>query len=191
MGGITGLALLLTLPGMLPQSPAVQSNSYWTLHLAGGRSLLVLGTSDARNNLQLGLDYVKPEKHFRIGKRSGSWFQELYYEHSGSKAGTGYFGAFPSQYDAVGYLFGARYTWGLQRYKLYGDFGLGLSYDTRRTEDLSSRLNSTPFLDFGVVIPNGRNPLSVGLRLLHVSNAGFVAHNAGQNQLFLVVGIRL
>jgi len=179
----------MTLAARTPQTPATQT-PYWGMHIAGGRSLLILGTSDARNNFQVGLQYVKPEKHLRIGRHRGEWFQDLYYEHSGSKAGTGYFGAFPSQYDAVGYLFGARYTWGIGRYQLYGDFGLGLSYDTQRTEDLPSRLNSTPFLDFGVIIPNGAHPLSIGLRLLHVSNAGLVAHNAGQNQLFLDFGVR-
>ncbi len=168
------------------------ADSFWSLHLAAGRSLIpFLGDSDLRNNFLVGLQYIKPEKHLRIGKRSGELFQELYYEHSGSKGGSGYYGNLPAQYDAAGYLFGARYLWGLRgAYKIYGDIGVGLFYDTHRTEDLPSRLNSTPFLDFGLMIPNGRNPVTVGFRFLHISNGGTVPPNGGQNQLFLDLGVK-
>jgi hypothetical protein len=191
-----GLAMLARLSfaqsALSQDSTPPPPDSFWSLDLAAGRSLVpFLGDSDLRNNFTVGLEYIKPEKHLRIGKRSGELFQELYYEHSGSKGGAGYYGNLPAQYDAAGYLFGARYIWGLHgAYKLYGDIGLGLYYDTQRTEDLPSRLNSTPFLDFGVIIPNGRNPVTVGFRFLHISNGGTVPPNGGQNQLFLDAGVQ-
>jgi len=194
--GVLSLAVGFLVSAPQPQSIGFQEDHpaqkpYWTFHVGAGRTLLVLGSTDVRNNAFAGLQYAKPEKHFRIGKHSGEMLQEIYYEHSGSKAGSGYRGGFPSQYDAAGYLFGSRYTWGLRgAYKIYTDLGLGLYYDTERTEDLPSRLNTTPFIDLGLIIPNGANPLTVGLRLLHVSNGGVVAPNAGQNQLFLDLGVR-
>jgi hypothetical protein len=171
---------------------AAQSIPYWEFHLGAGQTVVpILGDTNPRNNFYVGLQYAKSEKHLRIANRSGELFHEVYYEHSGSYSGQGPNGNLPSQYDGLGYLLGARYTWGLKGgYKLYGDLAVGLLYVSERTADLPSRLNSTPVLDFGLIIPNRSNPVTVGFRFLHISNGGAVPPNAGQNQLFLDLGIR-
>lgn len=176
-----------------PQTPIPPHDQrYFVLHAGTGQTIVPLfGDTNKRNNLCLGLSYVKPERFFRIGRKKGDMFQELYYEHSASKGGDGTAGHLPSDYEAVGYLFGVRYGWALGRYGLYGDIGWGFQYNNHRTIDLPSRLNSTPFLDVGLWIPNGRHPLLLGIRYLHSSNGGTVGTNAGQNQFFLDIGVKL
>jgi hypothetical protein len=72
----------------------------------------------------------------------------------------------------------------------YFEIGTGLNLSDMRTEDLSSRLTSTPAIGLGLAFRTGRTEFMVGARLLHMSNAGLEGTNQGQNQLFIVVGIR-
>jgi len=52
--------------------------------------------------------------------------------------------------------------------------------------DLTSKINSTPMLGIGISWDTGQGEGSLGIRFLHISNAGTVQPNQGQNQLFLV-----
>ena len=70
------------------------------------------------------------------------------------------------------------------------DLGWGLQIADRRSLDLDSRLNSTPVVGFGTTLPLGAQELMIGLRYLHVSNAGLVGRNQGSNQFFLTAGVR-
>ena len=175
-----------------PSTIPSHRETYFVLHAAAGQTVVPLfGDTDKRDNYLAGLSYVKPERFLKTGRKVGDLFQEVYYEHSVSKGGSGPRGNLPSDYEAVGYLFGDRQNWGIGRYGIYVDLGWGLQYNNHRTADLPSRLNSTPFLDVGFWIPNHRHPLLVGLRYLHSSNGGTVGSNTGQNQFFLDVGVKL
>ena len=55
---------------------------------------------------------------------------------------------------------------------------------------MDSKINSTPMIGFGVSWNTSEGEASIGLRLLHISNAGLVGKNQGQNQLFLVYSWR-
>lgn len=164
--------------------------TYFDAHIGGGQTIVpFLGDVDRRNNALGGITFVKPDRWLRIRRWKGELVQELYYEHSisiGRKSPN-----IPrSHYDAVGYIFGARYTWMLpRRFRLYADIGWGAQYLTRTTHDLSDRFNSTPFADVGTWIGAGKHQVSVSLRLLHSSNAGLVHPNVGQNQLFVMLGM--
>ncbi|HEY3782111.1 MAG TPA: acyloxyacyl hydrolase [Fimbriimonadaceae bacterium] len=182
--------------GALAQStassaPLAQQN-YFELKVGGGQTPTpFLGDSDKRVNGEVGLAFAKTERHLRIRHTEGMIYQEAYYEHSSSHGGSGYIGTAPSQYEAFGYLYGFRYAEPKGIYSIYEDVGLGLQYNTHRTNDLPSRLNTTPYLGFGIIIPNRENPAFIGIRLLHSSNGGTVGANGGQNQLFLEFGIKL
>lgn len=181
-------------PSREPQTPyPAYGTRYLEFHLRAGRTLVpFLGDTDLRNEFQVGLIYSKSERWLRTRAKAAELMQELYYEHSGAKGGAGIFGNLPAQYDAVGYLFGARYNWRLRggRYGLYTDLGWGFQYSDHRTADLPSRLNSTPYLDVGLWIPGRDHYTTLGLRLMHTSNGGTVGPNAGQNQLFLDLGVK-
>ena len=117
--------------------------------------------------------------------------QEVYYEHSSSGGRKGNPSIPSSTYEALGYLFGARYNWQWPHdLRLYFDIGWGAQFESNRTRDLTSRVNSTPFCDLGTWVRVGQQDFSISLRYLHISNAGFVKPNLGQNQLFLQLGTR-
>jgi hypothetical protein len=70
------------------------------------------------------------------------------------------------------------------------DLGEGLQYATRPTYDLPSEINSTPILDLGTAVHIGRQDALFGIRFLHISNAGFVSPNRGQDEFFITAGIQ-
>lgn len=160
------------------------------VHAGAGQTLVpFLGDEDPRRNSLAGLVYLKREPHFRTRHKHGDLLQEIYWEHSHSRGASG---APPNTSEAIGYLFGARYEWlMMSRMCVYADLGLGLQYTNRRSVDLPSRLNSTPFIDAGLWLGKGPHQVRVGFRFLHISNAHQVGSNQGQNQLFLDVGMRL
>lgn len=162
---------------------------YRIAHAFGGITFAdVLGDKDKRYNYGVGLQYFKPDPVFRFKRRRADLLQEIYVEQSSSvtNAGKG-----RNVFQAVGYLFGPRYNWHWgHAWGGYLDLGLGLQLNNRRTDDIPSRLNTTPFAGLGFWIPTHSMPLTVGLRFLHVSNAHQVGANAGQNQFSLDVGVR-
>lgn len=92
--------------------------------------------------------------------------------------------------QAWGLLAMARYKWTQPDAPTsFIDIGWGVQVANRTTRDLESKINSTPVLDFGVVLGRGHEAAIVAARFLHVSNAGTVGDNRGQNQLYLLVQI--
>jgi hypothetical protein len=182
-----GIAVALMHVGA-PVQPTV-SPGRWAIHASAGKTIVpFLGDEDPRRNTLIGVQYYKPEPRFRFRRKKANLMQELYYEHSESPGASG---EPANKTDAGGYLFGAEYTWGLRgNLRLYGTGGLGVQYVSRRTVDLPSRLNSTPFLDLRLGIPAGVNEILIGARFLHISNAHQSGNNQGQNQLFFDVGYR-
>lgn len=168
------------------QSSGLSPYTSWSFHVSGGTTLHTLGAA-TRANALAGIQFSWVQPHlFRAGRHKSTIVQELFYEHSQWRSKNS-----PSNYNGVGYLAGLRYDWGVGSYKVYTGFGSGFFYAPAPSEDLPARLNFSPYIDAGVVIPNGKHPVSLGLRFLHHSNGGTVSPNPGQNQLFFDVGIRL
>ena len=108
--------------------------------------------------------------------------------HTGSRGASG---EGPNQVESLGFLVYARYAASVSK-KLgyYVNVGLGLQYSNQQTVDLSSKINSTPMLGVGLTWDTSNGEASLGLGLLHISNAGTVPPNQGQNQVYLMYGWR-
>jgi hypothetical protein len=153
-----------------------------------GQSVVVLGSEDIRYGAGMGFAYGKPERRFRFRSIPAQLIFEGYFDRTSSRF----------RYDnprdtySFGGLVSARWYWPRNEFGwgMYGDLGWGLQYANHPTRDLDSTVNSTPMIGFGGVFASGRNEYLIGLRLLHISNAGTKEPNQGQNQLFLTLGYR-
>jgi hypothetical protein len=92
--------------------------------------------------------------------------------------------------QSFGVLVMARYEQLRRPIANYVEIGWGLQLSNHVSLDNSSVLNSTPVAGFGIYLGRGRGAACIGLRYLHVSNAGFRGNNKGQNQLHLMLGVR-
>lgn len=162
--------------------PRTSSSRY--LYAFGGVSIIFLGSEDRRVGGGLGFGYGRPEPRFRYGSLRAQLVYEGYVDTThGQDRKKNYL----RDTFAVGGLAYGR--WFVGR-RLYADLGWGAQLANHASHDLPSVFNSTPVVGFGTLLPAGRYDWNIGLRLLHVSNAGTVGNNAGQNELFLTVGVR-
>ena len=154
-----------------------------------GKSVIILGSEDGRFGGGISYAYGRPEHQFQFGNVPAQLVYEGYIDHTQSDGGSGFSANATFAAGGLGY---ARWRWlvNSQGDGLYLDLGWGLQLASQATLDLNSVLNSTPVLDFGTNFKTGRNEYLVGFRYLHISNAGFVRPNFGQNEVFLTVGIR-
>lgn len=163
--------------------PKLNAPSYH-FSLFGGQSISILGSEDRRTGFGVGFGYGRQEPRFAIKGLRSQLVYEGYYDHTSSRGASG-FG--PNQAESFGVL-----AYGLWRWPpkgglgLYAAAGWGLQYTNRTSVDLDSKINSTPMIGLGVSWDTGKGEGSIGLRMLHISNAGTVGRNQGQNQLYLV-----
>jgi hypothetical protein len=160
------------------------------LYLSGfsGQSVIVFGSSDPRRSAGVGLGYsFGNQAWLRWGKHHGELNVEAYYDFSKS---TG-IKAFPANTtSAYGVLAYSRYYWRPKDApNSFFDLGWGAQFLSKPSHDLESKINSTPFFDFGIVMGKEHERALVGARFMHVSNAGTVGNNQGQNQIFFLVQI--
>jgi hypothetical protein len=73
----------------------------------------------------------------------------------------------------------------------YVEFGTGLSLTDGISNDVNSHLNFVSFVGGGVYFSDDPSAARVGVRWIHVSNAGVEPPNRGLNQFELVFGVRL
>ncbi|HJP83652.1 MAG TPA: acyloxyacyl hydrolase [Fimbriimonadaceae bacterium] len=155
--------------------------------LFSGQSITILGSEDRRTAFGMGIASGKrePRFYFRNFKDANAELvYEAYYDRSSSRGASG---EGPNKSDSYGLLAYGRYRWPARHgLGLYLTAGWGVQYTNRTSVDLDSHINSTPMLGFGVSWSTPKGEASIGLRLLHISNAGTVGNNQGQNQLFLV-----
>lgn len=168
-------------------NPLTKPSHYITGFL--GESELIFGSEDGRFGGGVSYGFGRPEKRFQIGDLAAQLVYEGYVDHTQSGGGQG---TPPNSTFAVGGLAYARWRWPVDRFGngVYADFGWGLQFADQPTLDLESQLNSTPILDFGGSLKDGHAEYLLGLRFLHISNAGFVKPNYGQNELFVTFGFR-
>jgi hypothetical protein len=189
MDGIVKTAACGVLAACAVLSLADDGESRLGFRLFIGQALLSLGSEDIRNGAGAALTYTIPYDRLRFRSYRGELSLETYYHASYSGGASG---KPPNKTNAGGILALGRYR-GRSRNGVAGYFelGWGFQYADKRTVDLDSRLNSTPTAGIGVVTraPTG-NEIFVGLRLMHVSNAGIVGRNQGQNQFFGTIGFK-
>lgn len=162
----------------------------WFVEAFGGKSLIpFLGSEDPRSVRGFGIGHIRHTPFWlHQGKSPSDLWTQLYYHRSTSP---GFRGRTPNGADAIGLLTTVRYWAPLGRdTQMYFEIGGGLHYTDLRTEDIPSRLSSTPVIGLGFSFRTTGGEILLGARLLHISNAGFVGSNQGQNQLLVTVGFR-
>lgn len=165
-----------------PHVRLLVAKSYY-MHVFTGQSLTVLGSEDRRTGFGLGFAYGRPERRFATRGIGAQMVYEVYWDHTSSRGASG---RGPNQAESFGALAYGRWRWPMHRgLGLYASAGWGLQWTNRTSVDLDSQLNSTPMVGLGVSFDTGHGEGNLGLRFIHISNAGFVGSNQGQNQLFL------
>jgi hypothetical protein len=149
-----------------------------------GKSVIVLGSSETRYGGGISYAYGKHEPRFETHFASAQLVVEGYYDNT---VGNGHRSSVNDS-DTLGFLYYGRWfsRTSMERPRPFFDFGWGFQYADRPTRDLPSEINSTPFGDLGLAFPCGKQQIMASVRYLHISNAGFVAPNRGQNQIFLM-----
>ncbi len=162
-----------------------QSERYFLID--GFKSMIVLGSEEKRQGLGVALQWTRPEPRFKLFNQPGLLVWEAYSYASWGHQPTG-----PNRSTvAIGGLAMGRYVYGKpNKPRVFWEAGWGLQGITKRTYDLDSPVNSTPVLGVGALIPFGDRDLIASVRWLHVSNGGTRNTNHGQNQLFVMFGIR-
>jgi len=150
-----------------------------------GQSALILGSEDNRYGGGIGFGYGKPERRFRYKTLPAQLVVEGYIDRTRSLSES-------RDTTAFGVLAYSRWRFPVNErgWGIYFDAGWGLQYADKTTIDLDSHLNSTPMLGLGGAFPIGHREFLIGLRFLHISNAGLRGSNQGQNELFLTLGFR-
>ncbi|HVL39184.1 MAG TPA: acyloxyacyl hydrolase [Fimbriimonadaceae bacterium] len=179
------LTIALTCTGAHLCLPA-DRQSDWAAWVGAGHSVVFMGSEDHRTGGMLSIQWEQEWGQLDYRSRPGVLVLEGYLNRTRS------FGEGRSPADTTnsyGLLALARFYSGWRgSIRGFLELGWGAQYTERRTEDLDVRLNSSPVFGGGY---EWRNGLMLGLRFLHVSNAGFGKRNQGQNQLWLMVGSRL
>ena len=169
-------------------SLASAQQRHWFSSAFAGQSMIVFGSSDPRMVGGYGIGYTFGDRaKLRIHKHPGNLIGELYYNYSKSNG----IKAYPANSSsAFGVLAYSRYTWYPKEAPAsFFDLGWGIQVASRTTHDLESKINSTPFFDFGIIVGPDHPRAFVGGRFMHISNAGTVGKNEGQNQIYFLVQI--
>lgn len=179
-------ALCALAPCALPQDRlADRQMHFWVF---GGRSVIFLGSEDQRHIVGAALQFSKPDKRLSFRQNEARLVIEGYAMES--------FGGRPGRPQptslALGFLAMGRFEHSLKGdVKYYWETGWGFQVANRTTNDLESALNSTPTIGAGLILPYKDSEMRIGVRYLHISNAGTQGRNLGQNQFHLLLGWKL
>lgn len=154
-----------------------------------GKSFGLLGSEEVRVGGGIGYAVGRREPHFRWGKTRGQIVYEGYFDRTWGTSGyrLGRENTYAIGVLGYGRWFGPQDNAGR---RVYFDAGWGFQYANRATRDLDLQWNSTPVFGIGEVLPAGGHDYTIGLRILHISNAGIREPNQGQNQFYLMLGLR-
>lgn len=193
LGWVVGSALAHA-PRGLSEGPSVRApapigqrweREAWMVWAFIGQSWFLMGTEDFRQGGGVAVQRVRPEPRLTYKGSRGELVWEL---NVASTVGGDKFEWPGDTTTAVGAVALARWPVRWSRGVFgYVEAGWGLQYANAVTIDLPSRLNSTPTLGFGFDLGA---QVRVGVRCMHISNAGTRGNNPGQNQLFLMLGYR-
>jgi hypothetical protein len=145
----------------------------------------VLGSEDTRRGGFYGVTYSRHEPRFRFRGTEAAVVYGAYYMFT---KGGGFEDIPVNKMHSFGATVGARYPlpW-ISGGRLFADLGWGLAYNSIRTRDLDSRLNSTPYVGVGYAFEQG----TLTLRWFHMSNGGSNGNNQGLNQAVVLFGMRI
>jgi len=154
-----------------------------------GKSIGWLGSEEVRVGGGVGYAVGKPEPRFAWGRITAQVVYEGYVNHTW---GMSSYKGHDVNTIGVGALAYGRWFWPKDSAGrgMYADLGWGLQYANHPTHDLDLKVNSTPVVGIGGLFPAGKREYMIGLRYLHVSNAGTKEPNQGQNQFYLLFGVR-
>ena len=184
MDGFFALGLALAITHAHLEPVAQHDKPKWYITTSAGRAVAdFLGSEDPRRHNSFGIAYARREPKLRFRNLKAELVTEAYYERSMSPGASQ---QPPNRTDAWGLMTYARYRKGL----LFFDIGWGTQYVDQRTVDLSGRLNSSPNFTIGVSLDSAERELLVGLRLMHISNAGLQGNNQGVNQVSIFAALR-
>lgn len=175
---------------LIPNIPIILATEIErTVYIAPFVSVPILGSQDNRVGLTLGLQIAKREKRFSYDNHPVDLVWDFSINHS-------YGGGWnlrprDKSWNAAVMVLGRRtFPTKNKQCKWFVELGWGLNLATRRTFDLDSTLNSSPIGGVGYEFPYYGKSAVVAIRLNHISNAGLVGANQGQNQLQFLMGIR-
>lgn len=160
----------------------------WLLTAGPVYSQKWLGSEDKRKGGFFSLQYAKPEPRFTYWGNEGELALEGYFIYSTGGGHASWPITRSHQYGLM--VIGRFWQRDRGRYRTFYEAGWGLMYANRIDFDLDQRINSTPMLGIGVVIPYQDKEIQIGFRWLHVSNGGTNGDNEGQNYLMGTVGLR-
>jgi len=160
-----------------------------TIGVFGGESALFFGSSDQRYGGGFSYSYARPEPKFHFLGMKSQFMLTGYVDHTYAIKDRP--GDDPNY--SAGFLASARWIVANHTANLapYFDLGWGFQMADTATRDLPSELNSTPWAGTGIMFPVGKYEGMVGLRFVHISNAGTVKPNRGQDELFLTAELRI
>jgi len=155
------------------------------LELSVAHSYKVLGTSEIRYGVSAGMEWNRPSGRLKL-RGTGIIAQESIHLRL--------FRSFAGDDGFSGVVAGLGARWTGSRGSLkngYVELGSGLALTDGISSDVNSHLNFASFLGGGVYFSDDPSAARVGLRWIHVSNAGVDPPNRGLNQFELVFGVRL
>jgi len=168
--------------------PANRLSHY--LYVFYDQAALFLGSADQRYGSGVGFGYGKPEPKFRYGEIVSQVVYEGYIDQTSSLSN---FNAGNRNTVGIGGIAMGRWFWPKDAAgrSMFFDLGMGVQYGSHTTFDLDSEINTTPVLGVGALFPvSGGREISLGLRLLHISNGGTHKPNHGQNEILFMLGLR-
>lgn len=172
----------------LATSLSFPSDIEWSVAPFGSASVFMGGTEDLRFGFGVAVQRAAPAKRLTVFGWEGSlvWEGYVFTSHGGG------INRFPRDVsNAFGVAGLLRYPIGSSEgFRFSIEPGFGMMYMQRPTNDLPSRLNSTPFIGLSMQLPAPDDNLRLTLRLFHASNGGTVGNNPGQNQVWVMVGSR-
>jgi hypothetical protein len=155
------------------------------LELSIAHAYKILGTSEIRYGITAGMEWGRPSRALQI-KRMGIVAQE--------SAHLRLFRSFAGDDGFTGIVAGIGARWTGVRGALrngYLEIGSGIALTDGLSIDVNTHFNFASFLGGGVYFSDDPNATRIGLRWIHISNAGVEPPNRGLNQFELVFGVRL
>lgn len=145
----------------------------------------VLGSEDTRRGTWYEVTWSKPEPRLRYKGYDAALVLGAHYMFT---KGGGFEDIPVNKMHTYGITAAGRYPmpW-VRNGRLFLDVGWGFSYNSIRTRDLDSHLNSTPFVGMGWQFDHG----TVTVTAFHMSNGGLIGNNQGLNQVQIRFGYRL
>lgn len=173
---------------LLDSKPPEMHSEVRTAYIAPMVNMPIIGSQDKRVGITMGIQWAHPEKRLTF---NGHRLYLVFESQLSFSYGGGWNRRPRDKAWAIASLGLARYeVIGPSKRGFFYELGWGLHLANESTFDLDSRLNSTPTLGGGIIFDRAGTTYQLGLRWYHISNAGTVGHNQGQNQLLLQIGVR-